>query len=104
MSISFVRQTTKAASYLQVRLEIDADSKTGQALQGLLRAAKNDFRWDFPGGDRALCAFLDRLEQWCAEVALQLQRLTAPQPDWSSATAALQTARGRRGYRREDPG
>ncbi|WP_156444596.1 protein DpdH [Sphingomonas sp. CCH20-B6] len=88
-SISFVRQTTKAAGYLQVKLEIDADPKTGQALQGLLRAAKNDFRWDFPGGDRALGAFLDQLEQWCAEVATQLRRLTAPQPDWSSATAAL---------------
>lgn len=89
-SISFVRQTTKAAGYTQVRLEIDADAKTGQALQGLLRAAKNQFRWDFQGGDRALAAFLDCVEQWCVQVVSQLRQLTAPAANWSQSAAAIQ--------------
>ncbi len=89
-SISFVRQTTKAAAFTQVKLEIDADAKTGQALQGLLRAAKNQFRWDFQGGERALAAYLDCVEHWCSQVASQLAQLTTPTANWSPSAAAIE--------------
>lgn len=88
-SISFVRQNTRAASYAAVRLEIDAEPQTGQALQGLLRAARDGFRWQFDGGDRALAAFLDCVEQWSEAVVRQLRPLSAPSETWSEAGAAL---------------
>ena len=88
-SISFVRQNTKAATYAQVRLEIDADPQTGQALQGLLHAVKNGFRWQFDGADRALTSFLDCVEQWAKQVEQQLQKLSTPSDGWRQADAAL---------------
>jgi len=88
-SISFVRQNTKAATYAQVRLEVDTDPLTGQALQGLLRAAKNGFRWQFDGADRALTSFLDCVERWARQVEQQLQNLSAPSDVWRQADAAI---------------
>lgn len=88
-SISFVRQNTRVASYAAVRLEIDADAQTGQALQGLLRAARDGFRWQFDGGDRALVAFLDCVERWSMHVVHQLRELSAPTETWNQAGAAL---------------
>lgn len=88
-SISFVRQNTKVASYAQVRLEVDADPQTGQALQGLLRAAKEGFRWQFEGADRALSALLDRVEGWAQQVVAQIQTLSTPHETWDQASAAL---------------
>lgn len=88
-SISFVRQNTKVASYAQVRLEVDADPQTGQALQGLLRSAKDGFRWQFEGADRALSALLDRVEGWAQQVVAQIQTLSTPHERWDQASAAL---------------
>ena len=88
-SISFVRQNTKVANYAQVRLEVDADPQTGQALQGLLRASKDGFRWHFDGADRALAALLDRVEGWTRQVVGQLQTLSTPNETWSQTGAAL---------------
>jgi len=87
--ITFVRQTTQAATYAQVRLEVDASPQTGQALQGLLRASKDGFRWQFEGGDRALAAFLDCVERWTEQVVEQIQKFSAPSEAWSQVGAAL---------------
>lgn len=87
--ITFVRQTTQAATYAQVRLEVDADPQTGQALQGLLRASKDGFTWQFDGADRALASFLDCVERWTEQVAEQLKKLSAPNDGWSQVGAAL---------------
>lgn len=87
--ISFARQNTQVATYVQVRLEIEADARTGQALQGLLRASKEGFRWQFEGADRALAVFLDCVESWTEQVALQIQTLSAPNEAWSQVGAAL---------------
>jgi len=87
--VTFVRQTTQAATYAQVRLEVDASPQTGQALQGLLRASRDGFRWQFEGGDRALAAFLDCVERWTEQVVEQLQKITAPSEAWSQVGAAL---------------
>jgi len=88
-SISFVRQNTQVAKYAQVRLEIDADAQTGQALQGLLRASKDGFRWQFDGADRALARFLDCVERWTEQVSQQIQQLSAPSETWTQSGAAL---------------
>jgi energy-coupling factor transporter ATP-binding protein EcfA2 len=90
VSISFERQNTKPHAYLQVNLQISADTLTGQALQGLLRAGRNKFRWNFETGDRALAAFLNRLEEWSANVSLQLQKVACPTSNWRPAIAALE--------------
>jgi hypothetical protein len=87
--ITFVRQTTQAATYAQVRLEIDASAQTGQALQGLLHASKDGFRWQFEGGDRALAAFLDCIERWAEQVVEQIQKCSAPSEAWSQVGAAF---------------
>ncbi|WP_186189903.1 protein DpdH [Burkholderia gladioli] len=87
--IYFVRQNTKRAMYADVQLEIDADPQTGQALQGLLLAAKNGFRWRFDGADRALTSYLDCVERWAKQVEQQLQKLSAPSSSWRQADAAI---------------
>lgn len=89
-SLSFVRQNTGVAKYAKVRLEIDADPKTGLALQGLLRAAKDGFRWQFDGADQALIAFLDCVERWSEEVSQQIKLLSEPSANWGQGRAALQ--------------
>ncbi|RWD69716.1 hypothetical protein, partial [Mesorhizobium sp.] len=58
-SISFENQTTLARQDLQVKLLIPADATTAAALQGVLRASKEQFRWDFENGEKMLGAFLD---------------------------------------------
>jgi len=90
-SITFVRQTTQKLppKFGQVRLEVDASPQTGQALQGLLRASKDGFRWQFEGGDRALAAFLDCVERWTEQVVEQIQQFSAPSEAWSHVGAAL---------------
>jgi Cdc6-like AAA superfamily ATPase len=90
ISISFERQNTRPPSYIQVNLQVSADPLTGQALQGLLRAGRNKFRWGFETGDRALSAFLRRLEEWSANVSLQLQKVASPNPNWNTGVAALE--------------
>ena len=70
-------------------MEVDTDPLTGQALQGLLRAAKNGFRWQFDGADRALTSFLDCVERWARQVEQQLQNLSAPSDVWRQADAAI---------------
>lgn len=87
--VSFVRQMTRPASYVAVQLEVDAEPQTGQALQGLLRAARDGFRWQFDGGDRALAAFLDCVDRWTGDVVRQLRATVAPSKTWNEAEAAL---------------
>jgi Cdc6-like AAA superfamily ATPase len=88
--IIFERQNTKPPSHLQLRLQIPADPKTGQALQGLLKAAKDRFRWDFEEGDRALSGFLDCIEAWSGQVTSQLRTISSPSAKWNQSVAALQ--------------
>ena len=93
-SVSFDRQTTQIQTHLPVQLRIPgphADPiRTGAALQGLIRASKAGFRWDFEGGDRMLTAFLDCVDAWAKEVERQLRALCGPSPEWSQSMAALQ--------------
>lgn len=92
-SISFDRQTTQIQQYLQVKIRIPGDlvkaAPAGTALQGLLRASKQQFRWDFAGGEGMLAAFLDCVEVWSRSVEQQLRTLCAPTPNWNQASAAL---------------
>ena len=89
-NIGFVRQSTGAGGYVQIALEVDADPRTGLALQGLLAAGRNQFRWDFEGGDRALAAFLDCVERWSEDVAARIRVLGTGEGGWDRASAALQ--------------
>jgi hypothetical protein len=89
LSITFVRPTTQPGR-AQIRLEVDADPKTGQALQGLLRAMRDGLQWRFEGADRAFACFLDCVERWAEDVVEQLRALTVPHESWNPANAALQ--------------
>ena len=93
-SVSFDRQTTQVQQHLQVKLRIPGDlvkpAAAGTALQGLLRASKHQFRWDFDDGDKMLAAFLDCIEVWARSVEEQLRALCAPSPQWSQSAAALE--------------
>lgn len=93
-SVSFDRQTTTIQSHLKVKLRIPGDHidavTTGAALQGLLRASKQQFRWDFDSGDRMLSAFLDCVDVWARSVEDQLRTICAPYPGWNQSIAALQ--------------
>ena len=93
-SISFDRQTTQIQQHLQVKIKIPGDlvkpATAGTALQGLLRASKGHFRWDFEDGEKMLAAFLDCVETWSKSVEEQLRALCAPTPTWNQATAALE--------------
>ena len=88
-NIGFVRQSTGAGGYVQIPLEVDADPRTGLALQGLLTAGRNQFRWDFEGGDRALAAFLDCVERWSGDVSARIRVLGTGEGGWDRASAAL---------------
>jgi hypothetical protein len=94
MSVNFLRQTTQVPNYLQVQLQIPGNGvdliRAGAALQGLVRASKNGFRWDFEDGDRMLADFIDCLEVWTADVEGQLRALCNPAAGWSQTAAALQ--------------
>lgn len=93
-SISFDRQTTQVQQHLQVKIRIPGDLLTpataGTALQGLLRASKRQFHWDFDDGEKMLAAFLDCIQAWSTSVEEQLCALCAPTPKWNQATAALE--------------
>jgi energy-coupling factor transporter ATP-binding protein EcfA2 len=93
-SISFDRQTTQIQQHLQVKIRIPGDlvnpASAGTALQGLLRASKRQFRWDFDDGEKMLAAFLDCIEAWSKSVEDQLRALCAPTPKWNQAAAALE--------------
>ena len=93
-SVSFDRQATQSPEHMQVKLRIPGNhtdpATTGFALQGLLKASKADFNWDFPGGDKALPAFLECMSLWTADVERQLSALRTPAPGWTPAVAALE--------------
>lgn len=94
IAVVFERQTTQSPSYLPIRLLIPGghidDATTGLALQGMIKASKSGFNWDFPGGERMLAAFLDCLEAWTRDVEAQLVALRQPAPNWRPALAALE--------------
>jgi len=92
-SISFDRQTTQVQQHVPVKIRIPGElspAAAATALQGLLRAGKNQFQWTFPDGDRMLAAFLDCVETWSKSVEDQLRTLCAPTPTWNQARAALE--------------
>lgn len=93
-SISFDGQSTQVRTDLQVRLVIPGDlvqpATAAAALQGVLRASKDQFRWEFPDGEKMLSAFLDCVEIWAKSVEAQLRAICNPTPQWNQATAALE--------------
>lgn len=93
-SISFDRQTTQVRSDLAVKLVIPGDlvrpATAAAALQGVLRASKDQFRWDFPDGEKMLAAFLDCVEIWARSVEAQLRRICQPTPQWNQGAAAVE--------------
>lgn len=60
------------------------------ALQGVLRASKDQFRWEFTNGDKMLGAFLDCVEIWAKNVEAQLRLICQPTPQWNQAGAAVE--------------
>lgn len=93
-SISFDRQTTQVRTDLQVRLVIPGTllqpEMTAAALQGLLRASKDQFRWEFPNGEKMLSAFLDCVDVWVKDVEAQLRDICQPTLQWNQAAAAVE--------------
>lgn len=92
--VSFDRQTTQIRQDIPVKLRIPGDlvspAIAGTALQGLLRASKRQFRWDFDDGEKYLAAFLDCVQVWAQSVEEQLRKLCAPTSKWNQAAAALE--------------
>lgn len=93
-SISFDRQTTQVRNDLQVKLVIPGSlihpEAAAAALQGALRASKDQFRWEFANGDKMLAAFLDCIEIWARSVETQLQTICQPTAQWNQAAAATE--------------
>lgn len=93
-SISFDRQTTQVRTDLQVQLVIPGSlvqpETAAAALQGVLRASKDQFRWEFPDGEKMLAAFLDCVEIWARSVEAQLRNICQPTPQWNQAAAAVE--------------
>jgi len=93
-SISFDRQTTQVRTDLQVKLVIPGTlvqpETAAAALQGVLRASKDQFRWEFPNGEKMLAAFLDCVEIWAKDVEAQLRDICQPTPHWNQAAAAVE--------------
>lgn len=93
-SISFDRQTTQVRTDLQVKLVIPGTlvqpETAAAALQGVLRASKDQFRWEFPNGEKMLGAFLDCVEIWAKDVEAQLRDICQPTPQWNQAAAAVE--------------
>lgn len=93
-SISFDRQTTQVRNDLKVKLVIPGklvqSATAASALQGLLRASKDQFRWEFNNGDKMLSAFLDCVEVWAKDVEDQLRAFCTPTSDWNQAAAATE--------------
>ena len=93
-SISFDRQSTQVQEHLRVKIRIPGDlvkpATAGAALQGLLRASKKGFSWNFENGEKMLAAFLDCVEAWTENVEEQLYKICAPSPEWIQADGALE--------------
>ena len=92
-SISFERQTTQVRHDLQVKLVIPGDLRpatAAAALQGVLRASKDQFRWEFANGEKMLAAFLDCVDIWSRSVETQLRAICQPTPQWNQAAAATE--------------
>lgn len=93
-SISFDGQTTQVRADLQVKLVIPGGlvqpETAAAALQGVLRASKDQFRWEFPNGEKMLGAFLDCVEIWAKSVETQLRGICQPTPQWNQAAAAIE--------------
>lgn len=93
-SISFDRQTTQVRTDLQVKLVIPGNlvptETAAAALQGVLRASKDQFRWEFPNGEKMLGAFLDCVEIWARSVEAQLRNICQPTLQWNQAAAAVE--------------
>jgi Cdc6-like AAA superfamily ATPase len=93
-SISFDRQTTQVRTDYPVRLVIPGNlvqpATAAAALQGVLRASKDQFRWEFDNGDKMLAAFLECVEIWARSVEAQLRTLCAPSPQWNRGAAAVE--------------
>jgi hypothetical protein len=89
-SIGFERHPTAIPAHVQVKLTLPATTMTGLALQGLVRANRQNFSWDFEDGDRMLAAFLDCLGIWARDVEQQLVAIARPAGEWDPAAAALQ--------------
>lgn len=93
-SISFDRQTTQVRNDLQVKLVIPGTllqpEMTAAALQGLMRASKDQFRWEFPNGEKMLSAFLDCVDVWVKDVEAQLCNICQPTLQWNQAAAAVE--------------
>ena len=93
-SISFDRQTTQVRGDLAVKLVIPGDlvqpATAAAALQGALRASKDQFRWEFAHGEKMLAAFLDCVEIWAKSVEAQLRAICMPTPQWNQAAAATE--------------
>ena len=93
-SISFDRQTTQVAGHMLVKVVIPGKlvqpEIAATALQGVLRASKDQFRWEFPDGEKMLAAFLDCVEIWAKDVEAQLRDICQPTPQWNQAAAAVE--------------
>lgn len=89
-SIGFERHPTAIPAHVQVKLTLPATTMTGLALQGLVRANRQNFNWDFEHGDRMLAAFLDCVGTWARDVEQQLVAIARPAGDWDPAAAAVQ--------------
>lgn len=93
-SISFDRQTTQINPLMQVKLVIPGDlvqpETAAAALQGVLRASKDQFRWEFANGEKMLAAFLDCVEIWARSVEMQLRAICQPTSRWNQAAAATE--------------
>lgn len=93
-SIGFDRQTTTIPAHVQIKLLIPGDlmspTVVGLALQGLLRANKQQSNWEFKNGDQMLSAFLDCVAVWSGSVENQLRTLNDLTADWNHSIAALQ--------------
>ena len=88
--IGFERHSTSVPAHMVAKLTLPATTQTGLALQGLLRANRQNFNWDFEDGDRMLAAFLDCIAEWARDVESQLLAVARPSGDWDPTTAALQ--------------
>jgi hypothetical protein len=89
-SIGFERHPTAIPAHIPIKLTLPANTITGLALQGLIRANRQNFSWDFEDGDRMLAAFLDCIGTLAREVERQLVAIARPAGEWEPAIASLQ--------------
>jgi energy-coupling factor transporter ATP-binding protein EcfA2 len=89
-AIGFERHPTAIPAHIPVKLTLPATTATGLALQGVLRANRQNFNWDFEDGDRMLAAFLDCVAEWSREVEEKMLAIARPAGSWDPSIAALQ--------------